>query len=259
MGRAIVRDPQVFLMDEPLSNLDAKLRVQMRAEVSRIQHEFGTTTVYVTHDQVEAMTMGDRVAVMRRGRLQQMEAPQRLYDEPANLFVATFIGSPAMNVLEGELAAAADGRLSVSLGEDRLDIPDTTLDTHPALRSYVGRKIAVGIRPEQLREAGDEPMLGRSIRGVVKVVEALGSELLVHVDVSAGPILVDEVVEASTVDAADASLMATLMTAADKIHAGVVGRLQPNAPVSVGDSIVLAVDVGKLHFFDLETGLAIHG
>jgi multiple sugar transport system ATP-binding protein len=259
MGRAIVRDPQVFLMDEPLSNLDAKLRVQMRAEVSRIQHEFGTTTVYVTHDQVEAMTMGDRVAVMRRGRLQQMEAPQRLYDEPANLFEATCIGSPAMNVLEGELAVAADGRLSVSLGEDRLDIPETALDTHPALRSYVGRKLAVGIRPEQLGDVGDEPMHGRSIRGVVKVVEALGSELLVHVDVSAGPILVDEVVEASTVDAADASLMATLMTAADKIHAGVVGRLQPNAPVSVGDSIVLAVDVGKLHFFDLETGLVIHG
>jgi multiple sugar transport system ATP-binding protein len=257
MGRAIVRDPQVFLMDEPLSNLDAKLRVQMRAEVSRIQHELGTTTVYVTHDQVEAMTMGDRVAVMRKGQLQQMEAPQRLYDEPANLFVATFIGSPAMNVLEGTVSASSDGRLSVSLGDDHLNIPDTAIGTHPALQGYVGRKVAVGIRPEQLSEVGGRREVGSTLHGAVTVVEALGSELLVHVGVSAAPVLVDEVVEASTVEAADASLVANLMSGGNGGHATVVGRLQPSAAVRVGDPLALAVNVDKLHFFDLETGFAI--
>src|SRR6266516_4878216 len=179
MGRAIVREPQVFLMDEPLSNLDAKLRVQMRAEIARIQRQLAVTTVYVTHDQVEAMTMGDRVAVMRRGLLQQFDAPQRLYERPANLFVASFIGSPAMNVLEGSLEREGDA-LMCRIGTAALTLPSEVLNTRPALARHVGRPIAVGIRPEALdepgrRDGGD----GGRLRGRVQAVEALGPEQLV--------------------------------------------------------------------------------
>src|SRR5437764_12761022 len=153
MGRAIVREPQVFLMDEPLSNLDAKLRVQMRAEISRIQRQLRVTTVYVTHDQVEAMTMGDRVAVMRRGVLQQFDKPQSLYERPANLFVASFIGSPAMNMLEAKLEKNGDG-VALHVGPATLQLPRETLSDRPALVGYAGRTVAVGIRPEALDESG---------------------------------------------------------------------------------------------------------
>src|SRR5205814_5099735 len=152
MGRAIVRQPQAFLMDEPLSNLDAKLRVQMRAEISGLQKDLGVTTIYVTHDQVEAMTMGDRVAVMRKGQLQQVAPPQELYDRPVNLFVGGFIGSPAMNMVEATLERT-NGTLSAALGEQRLSLGDETLATHPALRDYEGRKVILGIRPEDLEDA----------------------------------------------------------------------------------------------------------
>src|SRR5438105_3062034 len=164
MGRAIVRNPSGLLMDEPLSNLDARLRVQMRAEISRIQREVGSTTIYVTHDQVEAMTMGDRVAVLRKGELQQVDEPQRLFDEPANLFVASFIGSPEMNLLEGTVETSGDG-LAVRLGQDVLPVPGAL----PALAAYAGRRVAVGIRPEFARAPADErPELlagGRRERG----------------------------------------------------------------------------------------------
>jgi multiple sugar transport system ATP-binding protein len=254
MGRAIVREPQVFLMDEPLSNLDAKLRVQMRAEIARIQHEFGTTTIYVTHDQIEAMTMGDRVAVMRKGELQQLDAPQRLYDRPANLFVATFIGSPSMNVLQGTLEEV-DGRLTVRLGRDTLELPDETRERAAALREYRGRAIAVGIRPENLSDAVSGAK-GGVLRGIARVTEALGSEVLAHVDVSGAPVLLDEVVE-GMVEAADAALVADLVTGADGMQATVIGRLDPSTAFRPGDEVELAVDTRKLHFFDLETGLAV--
>jgi multiple sugar transport system ATP-binding protein len=256
MGRAIVREPQVFLMDEPLSNLDAKLRVQMRAEIARIQHDFATTTIYVTHDQIEAMTMGDRVAVIRKGELQQLDAPQRLYDRPANLFVATFIGSPSMNVLQGTLAEA-DGRLAVMLGGDRLELPDETLARCAGLRAYRGRTVAVGIRPEHLSDPAARTN-GGTLRGVARVTEALGSEVLAHVDVSAAPVLLDEVVE-GMVEGADAALVADLVTAADGTHATVIGRLDTSTTIRPGDDVELAVDTRKLHFFDVETGVAISG
>ena len=152
MGRAIVRKPQVFLMDEPLSNLDAKLRVQMRAEIARIQQEVDVTTIYVTHDQVEAMTMGDRVAVMRRGELQQMAEPQKLYDSPKNLFVASFIGSPAMNIVEANVERR-DGGIACELGDQELPVPEELVRRHPALQGYAGRTLALGIRPEHLEDA----------------------------------------------------------------------------------------------------------
>src|SRR5829696_4366773 len=152
MGRAIVRRPQAFLMDEPLSNLDAKLRVQTRAEIARIQDDLGVTTIYVTHDQIEAMTMGDRVAVMRKGQLQQVAAPQELYDRPVNLFVGGFIGSPAMNLLEGELSRA-NGGLSMKIGNLPLDLDQRVLDARPDLKDYDGKNVIIGIRPEDLEDA----------------------------------------------------------------------------------------------------------
>ena len=246
MGRAIVREPQVFLMDEPLSNLDAKLRVQMRAEISRIQRQLSVTTVYVTHDQVEAMTMGDRVAVMRKGVLQQFDAPQRLYEAPANLFVASFIGSPAMNMLEGTLAQGAEG-IVCRIGTTDLPAPAG----RPGLEAAIGKTVAVGIRPEAFDiSTGD----GRpTVRGRVETVEALGSEQLAHVSIEARPVLADEVLE-GLVDADDAQELAELKA---EDHASVIARLDASATVRPDDSIDLAVDVRKLHFFDLETGEAI--
>src|ERR671934_1005433 len=194
MGRAIVREPQVFLMDEPLSNLDAKLRVQMRAEISRIQRQLSVTTVYVTHDQVEAMTMGDRVAVLRRGVLQQLDQPQRLYERPGNLFVASFIGSPAMNMLEAAVEKNGDG-VALRVGPATLQLPRETLSDRPALAGYAGRTVAVGIRPEALDESSSRNGDGGSLRGIVRAVEALGPEQLAHVEVEAKPVLAEDVVE----------------------------------------------------------------
>ncbi len=254
MGRAIVREPQVFLMDEPLSNLDAKLRVQMRAEISRIQRQLAVTTVYVTHDQVEAMTMGDRVAVMRRGLLQQFDEPQRLYERPANLFVASFIGSPAMNVLEGSLAREGD-TLVCRVGTASFVLPAELLDARPALANHLGKPIAVGIRPEALdepgrRDGGD----GGRLRGRVQAIEALGSEQLAHVEIEAKPVLAEHVLE-GLVDAEEAAELAEIKT--DGTRAIVVARLDASARVRADDEIELAVDLRKLHFFDLVSGEAI--
>jgi multiple sugar transport system ATP-binding protein len=243
MGRAIVRQPQVFLMDEPLSNLDAKLRVQMRAEISRIQRQLAVTTVYVTHDQVEAMTMGDRVAVMRRGVLQQFDAPQRLYEQPANLFVASFIGSPAMNVLEATLEREGDGIIC------RLGAATFQVDGRPELAPFVGKPVGIGIRPETIGEPGRWPGAG-TLRGKVQSVEALGSEQLVYVEIDARLVLADEVLE-GLVDEEDVAELKT------DDAATIVARLESSATVRPDDAIELAVDLRRLHFFDLDTGQAI--
>ena len=258
MGRAIVREPQVFLMDEPLSNLDAKLRVQMRAEVSRIQRQLAVTTVYVTHDQVEAMTMGDRVAVMRKGVLQQFDVPQHLYERPANLFVASFIGSPAMNVLEGSLAGEGDV-LMCRVGSAAFALPPEVATARPELARHVGKPIAIGIRPEALdergrRDGGDEALLP----GRVQAVEALGPEQFVHVEVDAKPVLAEEVVE-GLVDLEQAEDLAEIMTDTDGSRATVVARLDASAGIRPDEQIELAVDVRRLHFFDLASGGAIGG
>lgn len=256
MGRAIVREPQVFLMDEPLSNLDAKLRVQMRAEISRIQRQLAVTTVYVTHDQIEAMTMGDRVAVMRRGVLQQFETPQRLYERPANLFVASFIGSPAMNMLEGSLEGEGEA-LTCRIGTAALALPPEVLNARPALARHVGRTIAVGIRPEALdtpgrRDGGD----GDRLRGRVQAVEALGPEQLVHVEIDAEPVLVEDVLE-GLVELAEAEDLVEIRTDTDGSRATIVGRLDASATIRPDEPIELAVDLRHLHFFDLGSGEAI--
>jgi len=252
MGRAIVREPQVFLMDEPLSNLDAKLRVQMRAEISGIQRELNATTIYVTHDQVEAMTMGDRVAVMRGGLLQQLDPPQRLYDSPANLFVATFIGSPSMNLLEARIGQTEDG-VVCEIGDQTLPVPAELAEP---LRSYVGRDVALGIRPERLEHAALVPDCPpeRRMRGVVKLTEALGSALLAHIEIEARPVLHDEVLEG----AADDDVVVEEIRAEQLAQRTVlVGSFDPSARISAGEQIELAVDTRRLHFFDLETGRAI--
>jgi multiple sugar transport system ATP-binding protein len=255
MGRAIVRQPAAFLMDEPLSNLDAKLRVQMRAEISRLQRNLGTTTIYVTHDQVEAMTMGDRVAVMRRGELQQVAPPQELYDRPVNLFVGGFIGSPAMNLLEGTLERA-DGGLSAVLGSQKIRLDDECLTTRPALTDYEGREVVIGIRPEQLEDAAvaREAPADRRLRGEVELREALGSELMVHFVIDAPPALTEDVKEL----AEDAGTTAAELGGGDERRTVVVGRFGPDSKVQEGTTAEVAVDTRALHFFDTETGRAIY-
>jgi multiple sugar transport system ATP-binding protein len=257
MGRAIVRKPQVFLMDEPLSNLDAKLRVQMRAEIARIQREMSVTTIYVTHDQVEAMTMGDRVAVMRRGELQQMAEPQTLYDTPKNLFVASFIGSPAMNIVEATVERR-DGGLSVQLGDQELAVPQDVAQRRQALAGYAGRTLAVGIRPEHLEDASVARNGGGRLRGHVLLTEALGSEILAHVEVHAKPVVTEDVVEGAVVHAEEQEVAADLMgESGNGARATLVGRLDPASRVRPDSDVELVVDTEKLQFFDLETGFAI--
>jgi multiple sugar transport system ATP-binding protein len=256
MGRAIVRKPQVYLMDEPLSNLDAKLRVQMRAEIARIQREMSVTTIYVTHDQVEAMTMGDRVAVMRRGELQQMAEPQTLYDSPKNLFVASFIGSPAMNIFEATINRK-NGGLAVQLGDQELDVPQDVAERRQALAGYAGRALAVGIRPEHLEDAAVARNGGTRLRGHVLLTEALGSEILAHVEVHAKPVVTDDVVEGIAVKEEQEVATDVLTAGGNGTKATLVGRLDPASRVKPDDDVELAVNTEKLQFFDLETGFAI--
>jgi len=257
MGRAIVRQPQVFLMDEPLSNLDAKLRVQMRAEIARIQHDVGVTTIYVTHDQVEAMTMGDRVAVMRKGELQQMADPQKLYDSPKNLFVASFIGSPAMNIFEGTIERSGDA-LTVKLGAQELPVPSDVAQRRPALSGYAGRTLAVGVRPEHLEDAAVAHNGGVRLRGRVLLTEALGSEILAHVEINAKPVVTEDVVEGAVVDAEEREVAADLLgDSGNGDKTTFVGRFDPASRVKPDSDVELVVDTGKLQFFDLETGFAV--
>jgi multiple sugar transport system ATP-binding protein len=255
MGRAIVRRPQAFLMDEPLSNLDAKLRVQTRAEIARIQDDLGVTTIYVTHDQIEAMTMGDRVAVMRKGQLQQVAAPQDLYDHPVNLFVGGFIGSPAMNLIETTLEGT-DGTLHALAGDERIALSPELLDKRPALKGYEGRQVVLGIRPEDLEDAAiktDVPSEHR-LRGKVELTEALGSEIMAHIEVGARPALTDEVREL----AEEAGDERAALGAEEAVHTTMVGRFSPRSQVQEGDTVEIAVDTSSLHFFDPETGLGIY-
>jgi multiple sugar transport system ATP-binding protein len=255
MGRAIVRHPHAFLMDEPLSNLDAKLRVQTRAQIARLQRELGVTTIYVTHDQTEAMTMGDRVAVMRKGMLQQVDNPQTLYEHPNNLFVAGFIGSPAMNLIDATLESS-DGGIDVKLGDFRLPVPDDVLAERPALRGYAGRSMVLGIRPEDMEDAAlvsDAPP-ERRISSTVELREALGSDVVVHFPVDAKPAVTEDVIELAAdidEDAAAAS--------GEAERANVLARLNPRTQAQPGDRIELVVDTHRLHFFDLDTGDGIYG
>jgi multiple sugar transport system ATP-binding protein len=254
MGRAIVRQPSAFLMDEPLSNLDAKLRVQMRAEIARLQDDLGTTTIYVTHDQVEAMTMGDRVAVMRKGELQQVAPPQELYDRPDNLFVGGFIGSPAMNMVEATLDAS-NGSLAANMGTQSIVLGEETLSVRPALRAYAGRSVILGIRPEDLDDAEletDTPSDQR-LKGEVELREALGSEIMVHFRTDATQAVTDETRELQKdVGAPDTP------TAAEGTGATLVGRFGARSSVREGKAVEVAVDTRALHFFDPETGLGIY-
>jgi multiple sugar transport system ATP-binding protein len=257
MGRAIVRQPQAFLMDEPLSNLDAKLRVQMRAEISRLQRDLGVTTIYVTHDQVEAMTMGDRVAVMRKGILQQVAPPQELYDHPDNIFVGGFIGSPAMNLVEATLEHA-NGASAAVVGDQRVTLDDAVLSTRPALKSFAGKKLVLGIRPEHLEDAAlasDVPE-NKRLRGEVELTEALGSELVVHFKINAPPAVTEDVKELAADVGEDA--LAELEEAKEGQQTTLVGRFGVESKVSAGETAEVAVDTRALHFFDPESGFGIY-
>jgi multiple sugar transport system ATP-binding protein len=254
MGRAVVREPKVFLMDEPLSNLDAKLRVQMRAEILKLQRQLRTTAVYVTHDQVEALTMGDRIVVMRKGELQQCGPPQELYDDPANLFVATFIGSPAMNLLRSRLERAGDG-LELVVGGVRVALPRSGPGLSPELAGYVGRELAVGIRPEHLTDGagrnGGTPLL----RGTVTLVESVGSDRFVHLELPGHPVMTDEVLEVA--QDTDAAVAQTLRRGAAQHEVPVVARFEPRSNARAGELREIAVECEYLHLFDLQTGQAI--
>jgi multiple sugar transport system ATP-binding protein len=246
MGRAIVRRPHVFLMDEPLSNLDAKLRVQMRAEISRLQHNLGVTTVYVTHDQVEAMTMGHRVAVLDAGYLQQIDTPQNLYDHPNNLFVATFIGSPQMNLVLGKVDLSGP---SVDLGKHRLDLPAGVLESRPGLRQFDGAEVIVGIRPEDMEDAtvADAAQGNRTLPVKILLREGLGSEVVVHAQLDA------RAPQVKTAQAGDDS--GVLLEGSG---VAVIARLDPRTKVAIDQEASFVVDVERLHWFDPGTGLAIY-
>ena len=246
MGRAIVRRPKLFLMDEPLSNLDAKLRVQMRADIAGIQRELGVTTFYVTHDQVEAMTMGDRVAVIKDGHLQQVDAPENLYANPDNVFVAAFIGSPSMNLFEGVVSRdGSTGAYSVQLGSQSIAVPTEAIEARPALASYLDQPVVVGIRPEDLDDAAiflDHPGDQR-IHATIDVREALGAETLVHFGV-----------DAPHVDSGDPDALDEL---GDESSSRCTGRFSPLTEANVGETIQITVNASKFHFFDKTSHLAI--
>ena len=255
MGRAIVREPQAFLMDEPLSNLDAKLRVQMRAEIHQLQRRLGVTTIYVTHDQIEAMTLGDRVAVMLDGRLQQVDTPQALYERPVNEFVAGFIGSPSINMIEAELARS-DGGLQVSFGNHRLAVDDELARRHPGLERYAGRSVVLGIRPEDFEDAalGSNAPPDRRLTTVCSLTEPLGPEVLVYFPVSApGGAAGDGGANNPHADS-NAGMLGVGTTGETST---LVARVSPRTRISEGSRIELAVDTSRLYFFDPETRTAV--
>ena len=242
MGRAIVLEPAVFLMDEPLSNLDAKLRVYMRSEISRIQQDLGVTTVYVTHDQVEAMTMGDRVAVLNGGVLQQVDKPSVLYRQPENMFVAGFVGSPAMNLFESAISIG-DAAITVEMADQTVEMPLSFLDDCPAPRAHEGRRLVCGIRPDDVYDAALAPEGGQRISAKVQLLEELGSEIVAHLDIgvqrveSGGP----------TTDADDS----------EDLGSAFLGRFAQQSEARVGQRIEIAIDVSAMHFFDVATGSVI--
>lgn len=251
MGRAIVREPTAFLMDEPLSNLDAKLRVQMRAELGRLHKRLGTTTVYVTHDQIEAMTLGHRVAVMRPVsakrpfNLQQVAPPTELFNNPVNLFVAGFIGSPAMNLVYGTLSEA-DGVVSLEFAGHTIEVSQKALDGHPGIADYYGKRIVVGIRPGALEDArAVDDARGQSIRVTSDINEALGSESYVHFRLDSPPVVTPDIEELL----ADQGSTVAILGDQTKFTA----RISPDVPVPDGVELDLVIDTEKLHFFDADT------
>ena len=248
LGRAIVREPRAFLMDEPLSNLDAKLRVEMRAYVAQLHRRLAKTILYVTHDQVEAMTMGDRVAILRDGLLEQVDAPQTLYDRPASLFVAAFMGSPAMNLLRGRILAEDGTRCVLQLGSARLPLPDPVLEARPALMGRVDEEVVVGIRPEALRPADGARA---ALEGPVVLRESLGSDVLVHVEVDAPAVLAGEQLEAAR------ELAGGDVNGTPPKRARLTARLEPSVRAATGETLRLTVDPARLHFFDPQTERAL--
>jgi multiple sugar transport system ATP-binding protein len=258
MGRAIVREPQAFLMDEPLSNLDAKLRVQTRAEILRIQQELRVTTMYVTHDQTEAMTLGDQVAVMRKGVLQQMASPQELYAGPANLFVAGFIGSPAMNLVEATLSGSDDGTF-VEFAGNRLRVADEVLAARRALASFRGRAVLLGIRPESMEDAALVSSRQQESRFpiVVALREGMGSDVYLHFTVEAPPVVTEDTRELAS-DVGDETLQ-QLREQAKERRTTFIARAGPETNARVGERREIWVDTRKLYFFDPATGDSIHG
>ena len=251
MGRSIVREPQVFLMDEPLSNLDAKLRVQMRAEISAVVRSLKTTTLYVTHDQTEAMTMGDRMAVLKAGVLNQLGTPTECYDTPNNIFVAQFVGSPPMNLVLADIKDGANG-LELHVGGSTLEIPSSTLDERPTLKGYAGKQVALGVRSEDMEDASiakvpDE----RRVKGKVTLTEALGSEIIVHFTFPGQKVVTED------------TKLLEKEGGGDELHVqqdeGVkwVASFAPRSRVRMGDEVEIAVDVERVHYFDPETSLAI--
>jgi multiple sugar transport system ATP-binding protein len=257
MGRAIVREPQLFLMDEPLSNLDAKLRMQMRAEIAELRDRLGITTIYVTHDQVEAMTLGDRVVVLRKGELQQVATAQEMYVNPANLFVAGFIGSPAMNLFEAEVTQNGHG-LMVAFGDESIRLDELELQRwNGSLERFVGRKVVLGLRPESVGDAALERGAPeeRRFRAQAELVETLGSEVVVHFGVDAEPVVTEDVRELAR--DVDDSTIEELERQRKERRANCVGRFDPSTRVRKGDVIEVAVGPGALHFFDLEDGTAL--
>jgi multiple sugar transport system ATP-binding protein len=256
MGRAIVREPAAFLMDEPLSNLDAKLRVQTRAEISKLQSDLGVTTIYVTHDQIEAMTMGTRVAVMRKGEIQQVDDPQTLYDRPVNLFVGGFIGSPSMNMLDAVIESS-NGGLAAKIANQTISLGPEALENHPALKGYVGKQVVLGIRPEDLEDAvletGAPPE--RQLRGRLELKEALGSEIMAHFAIKGAHAETDETRELAKDVGAEGTDQA-IGVAADE--AVIVGRFGARSRIQQGDEVTAVVDTRALHFFDPQTGNGIY-
>ncbi|MCP4226206.1 MAG: ATP-binding cassette domain-containing protein, partial [Actinomycetia bacterium] len=244
MGRAIVRQPAAYLMDEPLSNLDAKLRVQMRAEIARLQRDLGVTTIYVTHDQVEAMTMGTRVAVLKDGVLQQVDNPQALYDRPANSFVAAFIGSPSMNLYQGKLSVT-DGDLAIDFGSQSLPVPAEMVAANPELTEADEKEVVVGLRPEAFGEPASTTDARPTVRVSIELIEALGAELVVQttVDATAAEIDDPDLVEAAPI--------------ADSSGALCIARLPPKTRLTVGETIDLAVDTTDIQIFDATTSLTL--
>jgi multiple sugar transport system ATP-binding protein len=254
MGRAIVRKPLAFLMDEPLSNLDAKLRVEMRAEIARLQRDLEVTTIFVTHDQVEAMTLGDRVVVLRDGFLQQTASPQELYDRPANLFVAEFIGSPSMNLVGADLTRANGGWVA-RFGEHELQLDPSVLSARPALARFEGKRVILGIRPEDIEDAAIAGGAdGGRIGAVVDIREDLGSEVLIHFGIGAAPVRGEDVAAAVGKEA----LEATAVQAREKGNV-FVARIDRETRAAERERIELAVYTKRLHFFDPETSRGIYG
>jgi multiple sugar transport system ATP-binding protein len=256
MGRAIVRQPQAFLMDEPLSNLDAKLRVSMRAELARLQRDLKVTTIYVTHDQTEAMTMGDRIAIIRKGELQQVGTPTELFGQPRNLFVAEFIGSPSMNLVESRLRWEGDSLYADIAGQPLLIDPQA-LSERPALRGYADKPVIVGIRPQDFEVSeGDGQRRGCQLGAKVELVEALGTETNLHFCVNAPPVITDEVLELAADLGKDEA--ARVEQKARQGRNEFIARVDPKTQVSTGDTVTLSVDTAQMHFFDPSTGEVIH-